>query len=109
MYHQIERGEYSKPLTDQELDNIEIATSLPNLIVDEIAEPTSWTLEYKLPISILGKYTNIANPTPGVKWEANFYKGGDKTSRPHWLTWSFVDKPNPDFHRPDFFGTLVFG
>ena len=109
MYHQIERGEYSKPLTDQELDNIEIATSLPNLIVDEIAEPTSWTLEYKLPISILGKYTNIAKPTPGVKWEANFYKCGDKTSRPHWLTWSFVDKPNPDFHRPDFFGTLVFG
>ena len=58
MYHQIASGLHSKPLADQELDNIEIATSLPSLIANEIVEPTSWTLEYKLPISILGKYTN---------------------------------------------------
>ena len=108
MYHQITSGLHSKPLIGQELDKIEIATSLPSLIKDEIVEPTSWTLEYKLPISILEKYTNIARPDPGVKWKANFYKCGDKTSHPHWLTWSFVDKPNPNFHSPDFFGTLIF-
>ena len=108
MYHQITSGLHSKPLTGQELDKIEIATSLPRLIEDEIVELTSWTLEYKLPISILEKYTNIARPDPGVKWKANFYKCGDKTSRPHWLTWSFVDKPNPNFHSSDFFGTLIF-
>ena len=108
MYHQIASGLHSKPLADQELDNIEIATSLPSLIANEIVEPTSWTLEYKLPISILGKYTNIAKPAPGIKWKANFYKCGDKTSHPHWLTWSFVAKPNPNFHSPGFFGVLAF-
>ena len=108
MYHQISSGLHSKPLEDQKLDNIEIATSLPSLIENEIVEPTSWTLEYKLPISILGKYTNVAKPAPGIKWKANFYKCGDKTSHPHWLTWSFVDKPNPNFHSPSFFGVLAF-
>jgi hypothetical protein len=57
---------------------------------------------------MLEKYTNVKRPATGVQWRANFYKCGDKTSHPHWLTWSVVDKPEPDFHRPEFFGILEF-
>jgi len=108
MYHQISRGLNPKPLAEEDLDKIQIAHSLPKLIEEEITAPTEWTLEYKLPISILQKYTDVKKPASGVTWKANFYKCGDQTSHPHWLTWSFVDKPIPDFHRPDFFGTIKF-
>ena len=44
-----------------------------------------------------------------AKLRANFYKCGDKTAHPHFLSWSPVGTPNPDFHRPEFFGELILG
>ena len=41
--------------------------------------------------------------------KANFYKCGDKTAHPHFLSWSPVETPKPDFHRPEFFGELILG
>ncbi len=42
----------------------------------------------------------------GETVRANFYKCGDNLSKPHYLTWSEIESPNPDFHRPDWFGSL---
>ncbi len=39
---------------------------------------------------------------------ANFYKCGDLTAHPHFLSWSPVGTPAPDFHRPEYFGELLF-
>ena len=39
--------------------------------------------------------------------KANFYKCGDKTAHPHFLSWNPVGTPSPDFHRPEFFGELI--
>ena len=44
-----------------------------------------------------------------VLLRANFYKCGDKTAHPHFLSWNPVGTPSPDFHRPDFFGELLLG
>ena len=38
---------------------------------------------------------------------ANFYKCGDKTAHPHYVSWCPIDTEKPDFHRPEFFGELV--
>jgi hypothetical protein len=43
-------------------------------------------------------------PTESLR--ANFYKWGDGTSVPHYLTWSHIVTETPDFHRPEFFGEL---
>ena len=43
---------------------------------------------------------------PGGKLYANFYKCGDKTEQPHFLSWSPIDLPQPNFHAPEFFGVL---
>ena len=40
---------------------------------------------------------------------ANFYKCGDKTAHPHYLSWSPIHTEKPDFHRPEFFGELILG
>ena len=39
---------------------------------------------------------------------ANFYKCADRTAHPHFLAWNRVETPDPDFHRPEFFGELLF-
>lgn len=37
---------------------------------------------------------------------ANFYKCGDLTPVPHYLSWAPIDAPKPDFHRPECFARL---
>ncbi|MCY2930203.1 MAG: carbohydrate-binding family 9-like protein [Planctomycetota bacterium] len=95
-------------VTKEELAQVVITGSLKGPIDPEIAKPTTWTLEYKLPYSVLAKHSKFTRPGPGVRWGANFYKCADETSHPHWLTWAPVTWPEPSFHRPEFFGTLVF-
>ena len=97
------------PVAAEDADQFEIAHSLPKIIDPEIADPTTWTLEYRMPFSVLQKYCPSASkPAAGVTWKANLYKCGDATSHPHWLTWSYVDNPTPSFHIPSSFGTLKF-
>ncbi len=63
----------------------------------------NWRVTLVIPFTLLG-----ADPDnlPG-KLRANFYKCGDKTAHPHFLSWSPIDVPSPDFHRPEFFGELI--
>ncbi len=97
-----------KYITEADFRKIEIFHSMPQIIEEEISEPTLWTLQYKLPLEVLANYCQINKPAPRVIWRANFYKCADKTSHPHWLTWSFVDNPAPDFHLPQYFGIIEF-
>jgi hypothetical protein len=97
-----------KPLDAADCQMIEIYHSLPKIIEQEITKPTVWFVQYKLPIALLEKHSSIDKPQSGVVWKANFYKCADLTSHPHWLTWSFVDNPTPNFHLPQHFGLLNF-
>ena len=92
----------------QDIQGIEIKTSIDQDLTEEYTEPLTWYIEYRLPHSFLLNYLPYAPPGPGVKWRANFYKCADKTSHPHWLTWAPVDFPEPKFHLPEFFGWLEF-
>ncbi|HUQ67707.1 MAG TPA: carbohydrate-binding family 9-like protein [Flavitalea sp.] len=97
-----------KKLDSEDIKKIEIAHSLPSKVDPEITEPVTWVIEYRVPFDMLKKYSVITKPGPGVIWKGNFYKTGSKTSNPNYMTWSFVDNPTPDFHLPQFFGTLKF-
>jgi len=97
-----------KKLEAEDIRQIEIAHSLPSVVDPEIREPVTWTIEYRIPLSMLSKFSNVSRPAPGVIWKANFYKTGSQTSNPNYLTWNFVDNPKPNFHLPQFFGTLKF-
>lgn len=99
----------STRISSAHLEQIKVAHSLPRIVDPERTEPTVWTVEYALPLALLKDYCPSAQkPEPGVVWRANIYKCGDQTSHPHWLTWSPVDFPKPDFHRPQSFGRLNF-
>lgn len=99
----------SIPIAAADLQRIDVAHTQPQTVEPEVEAPTTWTVEYRIPVDILAKYyPGVKKPAAGVSWRANFYKCGDKTSHPHWLTWSFVDRPQPDFHVPEWFGTISF-
>ena len=97
------------PVDIQDANRIQLAHTLPKIIDPEIEVGTTWTLEYRLPFDVIEKYCpGASRPAKSVTWKANFFKCADKSSHPHWLTWSFVDHPTPRFHLPEYFGTLVF-
>ena len=101
------KAKYTK-LDPEDIKQIEIAHSLPKVVDPEIKDPVTWTLEYRIPLSLLEKFSNVTRPAPGVVWKANFYKTASHSSNPHWITWAVVDNPKPNFHLPQFFGTLEF-
>jgi hypothetical protein len=76
------------------------------VVEPEIQEPTTWFIEFRIPISLLEKYVGPIGDPRGQRWTANFYKCGDKTSHPHWISWAPVDQLN--FHLPRCFGPIVF-
>ncbi len=95
-------------LAIQDIKRIEIAHSQAGMIDPEITDPLTWTLEYRIPIGMLEKYSKITRPEPGVEWRANFYKIAENSSNPHYLTWSPVENDEPNFHLPQYFGLIRF-
>jgi hypothetical protein len=88
-----------------------IATSLPRgRAIPEPAPcpPDGYTVEFSIPFSFIGNVLGTRAPVPGTVWRANLYKCGDDLPHPHWGAWSEVRAERPDFHRPEFFGRLVF-
>lgn len=99
----------SVALDPADLQRIQVATTLPRNVEPEATAPTVWCVEYRLPLDILTKhFPALAQPAPGVRWMANFYKCADDSSHPHWLTWNPVNRPQPDFHVPTDFGRIEF-
>ena len=62
-----------------------------------------WTVAMLIPFDLIG--IDPANLPVSVR--GNFYKCGDLTAHPHFLSWNPIGTPKPDFHRPDYFGELI--
>lgn len=107
-HHQTAPQQDVTPIDLEHCRRIDIRSSLPRTIDPEIADDVTWTLEYRLPLEILTHYCAITQPQPGAVWRANFYKCASDTSNPHYLTWNSVASPRPNFHLPQYFGTLIF-
>lgn len=65
-----------------------------------------WEMVAAIPTSIFVHHPNLTFDKLQAK--ANFFKCGDDTQQPHFLSWQPIDTPRPDFHRPEFFGFLQF-
>ncbi len=75
-------------------------TSLPHEVVDSRAEGQSWWGVEVIPFETLG----FSEKPESLR--TNLYKCGDKCDKVHFLSWSPIGLPNPDFHCPDFFGVI---
>ena len=56
-----------------------------------------WDLCVAIPLNLLGLQ-------PGSTFKANFYKCGDLTLHPHFISRSSIKSLSPNFHLPQFFG-----
>jgi hypothetical protein len=106
--HQHGRGIRRREVTGEDGRLLEPAHTLPSRVDPEMSGPVTWLVSYRVPFDVLARYSPVQRPRAGAAWRANLYKCGDATSHPHWLAWSPVDVAAPDFHRPEFFGTLRF-
>jgi len=67
-----------------------------------------WTLTVAIPKRLYAQVDLNLTEFSGRTLRANFYKCGDHTATPHFLSWNPIDVPHPDFHVPACFGELVF-
>jgi hypothetical protein len=106
--HRRERDLDVTAVNEADAQLMKIEHTMPARVDPEIPHPLSWGIQYRVPFSALRGYAPVVDPAPGVIWKANFYKCGDETSHPHWLAWSPIDLPRPDFHQKSYFGILEF-
>lgn len=72
----------------------------------EITGKIAWDITLAIPVEVF--FRHRINGLKGKTFRANFYKCGDKLTVPHYITWNPVPTPQPDYHRPEYFGILKF-
>lgn len=86
------------------MDQVQRWASLGRKPFVERVEETNWEVALIIPYTAFFKHRITSLDECKVK--ANFYKCGDELQTPHFLSWNPIEIEKPDFHRPDFFGTL---
>ncbi|WP_319589525.1 carbohydrate-binding family 9-like protein [uncultured Draconibacterium sp.] len=94
------------PILPEVLKQIDIKSSLGNEPFEEKSGDFSWEMMICIPTQCFA-FDKIEKLN-GLKATANFYKCGDATSDPHFVSWNPVNTENPDYHRPEFFGQILF-
>ncbi|MDR1455654.1 MAG: hypothetical protein LBJ01_08385 [Tannerella sp.] len=90
------------PLTAEEFRSIRRHASLRSGAFAEKRGLHAWELTVAIPFRVMGL-------DPGNLPErifGNFYKCADGTDHPHYVTWSPIDLPEPNYHCPSFFGEI---
>ena len=88
-----------KPLDEPNLEQI---LRWPSLKIESLPDGDQfcdWSLTIAIPLGLIGLKA-------GDTFMANFYKCGDETKVPHYISWAAIKTPSPDFHRPEFFSSL---
>ena len=97
--HRLSRTEFEH-FDEQKIAEIKCYSSLEHKETE--LENQEWSLLEIIPFSSIG-----LEKAPEYL-EVNFYKCGDNCSRAHYLSWSPIGLPKPNFHCPEFFGKIRF-
>lgn len=84
-------------------DNLIQILRYPSLNLESLPDdgsPANWSLTVAIPLDLIGLKR-------GDEFYANFYKCGDETLSPHYISWSPIATPSPDFHCPGYFAQVV--
>ncbi len=75
-----------------------------NIVSDRTDD--GWEVSYQIPLDFIRLYYPDFEFSGTLR--ANVYKCGDLTAAKHYLSWNPVLSEKPDFHRPEYFGTMDF-
>ena len=89
-------------LSQEEYKSIIRLPSVRRRAFEEIKGIHTWNLIVVIPLKLMGlDPSNLPEKILG-----NFYKCADETMNPHFVSWSSIDLPEPNFHCPEFFGEI---
>lgn len=88
------------------MDKVQRWASLGRKPFIERVGECNWEVALIIPYTVFFKHQITS--LDGKTLTANFYKCGDELQTPHFVSWNPIGIEKPDFHRPDFFGTLEF-
>jgi len=98
------RSEEVMPFSVEEMLTIKRFPSMGRRAFNEMEGMFEWELTVQIPFKLIGiDSNNLPEKIPG-----NFYKCADGTDSMHFLSWNPIKTDKPDFHRPEFFGDLIF-
>jgi len=98
------RNENIVPFSPEEMLTIKRFPSIGRRAFNEMEGMFEWELTVKIPFKLMG----IDPKHLPEKIVGNFYKCADGTDSMHFVSWSPIPTAKPDFHRPEFFGILIF-
>jgi hypothetical protein len=75
-------------------------------IIQHEDDDIQWELTAAIPVSSF-VHSSISS-LQGAGCNANFYKCGDLLSDPHFVAWSNIESAAPNFHLPEYFGSVEF-
>lgn len=96
--------EEKEPLTPAEYASIRRWASAGHTPFAEQRGIHAWELAAAIPLTLMG----LDPERLPLRLAANCYKCADETADPHFLSWNPIALPQPDFHCPRFFGSLLF-
>lgn len=99
----ISKKEDVHKLQAEEMAQIQRWTTCKPQCIEEQNGEFLWQVALAIPLSLIFRRPLNFPET----LEANFYKCADKTRYPHFVSWSPITLPTPNFHCPQFFGRMV--
>ena len=100
-----ESRESSEQLSQELMSSILRFSTIKHYYKSQL-QVSDWTLYAEIPKEAFGFSVDESLSQQTIR--ANFYKCGDETKEPHFISWNPIDLPKPDFHAPQFFGELTF-
>lgn len=94
-----------KLLPEDVIKKISVESTLGNLPFETRLGDISWSLTSIIPSTSFIHDSGFK--LKGKTASANFYKCGDELPVPHFVTWAPIGTPQPDYHRPEYFGEII--
>jgi len=93
-------------LDPSQIKKIKIRSSIGDQSFEEIKGGHHWELMVMIPLGTMIYDEGLE--LNGLNVNANFYKCGDETTLPHFVSWNPVISNQPSFHQANYFGRLSF-
>jgi hypothetical protein len=75
-------------------------------VINNQGNDIHWELTVIIPFTLFCYHK--VDTLAGKNCKANFYKCGDHLPTPHFVSWTNINSEEPNFHLPEFFGSLKF-
>jgi hypothetical protein len=102
---------FGESRTGRQLISTEVTSKIKrqaviNSCADKGRPLINWELTLVIPFEVFIHH-NITS-LKGIYCKGNFYKCGDALPEPHFLSWQDITAEAPNFHLPEFFGSMQF-